>query len=359
LLGFLISGILLGPNLLNWIHPQFLELSSFFRQFALIVILLRAGLALKIVDLKRIGKTALLMSVLPASVEILAVTFLAPLLFPINHLQAIILGTILSAASPAVIVPKMLQMIKEGFGVKQKIPQLIMASTSLNSIYVLVLFSSFVELYLGESFSFLTFLNMPIAVFLGLVLGYLVGIVFHKLKVTNPLILLGTAFLFIELEQLLADYFPLSGMIAILTLGVVLLQKDVAIAKELSVNFSRIWEFAEILLFVFIGANLSIHLTLDYLFFTVTLLLFGLVFRAITTFISLLGTNLNDKEKLFVAFAYLPKATVQAAIGGLPLSFGIADGHIFLVVAVTAILFIAPLGSLLIECTYKKLTVND
>lgn len=362
LLGMLLTGIILGPYVLNAIAPELLNISADLREIALVVILTRAGLSLDIEDLKKVGRPAILMCFIPATFEILATTLLAPLFFPITHLEAAILGAVLGAVSPAIIIPKMLKIMEEGLGNRKKIPQLIMAGASVDDIYVIILFTSFLGMEQGQSFAPSELLKIPLAIILGLLLGLLCGLLlvwlFKKLHIRDTvkiLILLSTAFLLIVLESSIKSIVPVSGLLAVMTLGGTLLKQNPLLAKRLSGKFSKIWVAAELLLFVMVGALVDIRYIPKAGFAALLLILLALTIRIIGVFIALIKTNLSFKERLFCAIAYLPKATVQAAIGGIPLALGLPAGATILTVSVLAILITAPLGSLGIEATYKKL----
>ncbi len=362
LLGMLLTGIILGPYVLNAIAPELLNISADLREIALVVILTRAGLSLDIEDLKKVGRPAILMCFIPATFEILATTLLAPLFFPITHLEAAILGAVLGAVSPAIIIPKMLKIMEEGLGNSKKIPQLIMAGASVDDIYVIILFTSFLGMEQGQSFAPSELLKIPLAIIWGLLLGLLCGLLlvwlFKKLHIRDTvkiLILLSTAFLLIVLESSIKSIVPVSGLLAVMTLGGTLLKQNPLLAKRLSGKFSKIWVAAELLLFVMVGALVDIRYIPKAGFAALLLILLALTIRIIGVFIALIKTNLSFKERLFCAIAYLPKATVQAAIGGIPLALGLPAGATILTVSVLAILITAPLGSLGIEATYKKL----
>jgi NhaP-type Na+/H+ or K+/H+ antiporter len=360
LLGMILTGIVLGPYVLNLISEDILNISAELRQIALIIILTRAGLAIDIADLKKVGRPAILMCFVPATFEIVAVTLLAPLLLDVTTLEAAIMGTVLAAVSPAVIVPRMLHLMESGYGKDKSIPQLIMAGASVDDIYVIVLFTAFMGMYGGNGFDASALINVPIAIVLGLLLGVIAGLilvqVFKKLHIRDTvkvLILLSTAFLFVTLEAFLKPYLPVSGLLAVMALGATLLKTYEVLAKRLKGKFSKIWVGAEILLFVLVGAAVNIHYLFIAGFSAVLLILFALFIRVIGVNVSLLNTKLTIKERLFCSIAYLPKATVQAAVGAIPLAAGVTAGDTILTVAVLAIMITAPLGAIGIDNTYK------
>ncbi len=362
LVGMLITGIVLGPYALNLIAPGLLNISADLREIALIIILTRAGLALDIDDLKRVGRPAILMCFIPATFEIAATTIFAPKFFPISYLEAAIMGTVLGAVSPAVVVPKMLKLMESGYGKSKRIPQLILAGASVDDIYVIVLFASFMGMYRGSSFDIGSLARIPIAIVLGLLTGILLGFglvkLFKKIHMRDTvkvLILLSTSFLLVTLETTIKAYVPMSGLLAVMALGGTILKQYGILAKRLSGKFSKIWVAAELILFVLIGATVDISYAAKAGIAAVALIFIALAIRICGVFVCLIRTKLNVKERLFCAIAYLPKATVQAAIGGLPLAAGIAAGNTILTVAVLAILITAPLGAIGIEATYKKL----
>ncbi|MDH6365378.1 NhaP-type Na+/H+ or K+/H+ antiporter [Enterococcus sp. PF1-24] len=366
LIGLLFIGIILGPHALNLLHPNLLAISSDLREFALIVILTRAGLSLDISDLKKVGRPALLMCFLPALVEILATAILAPLLLDFTLSQALLLGSIVAAVSPAVVVPRMLKLIQEDYGTEKKIPQIILAGASVDDVFVLVLFSAFIGLNQGESFSAGTLLQIPVAILLGLCGGILVGWLltkvftyFHLRDSIKVLILISCSFLLMALEDWLVDFVAFSGMLSVMAVSLTLFKLKPPVAKRLSVKFNKIWLVAEIFLFVLVGATVNVKFAFAAGFAPLLLILSISVFRMFGVFLSLLGTNLNRKERLFSMISYLPKATVQAAIGSIPLSLGLAQGEMMLTVAVLAILVTAPVGALGIDLLYKKLLIKS
>ena len=366
LIGMLFTGIILGPYALDLLAPSLLGISPDLRQLALIIILARCGLNLNMEDLKRVGRPAILLCFVPACFEIVAITIFAPIFFNISYLDAVIMGTVLSAVSPAVIVPRMIKLMDEGYGRKKSIPQMVMAGASCDDVFVIVLFTVFTGLADGGHISALSFLNIPLSVTLGIISGIIVGlatsILFTKIHIRDSgkiLIFLSFAFLLVSLEEFLKQYFGFSGLIAIMTMGIVIQQKRPKLSTRLSLKFSKLWVFAEIMLFVLVGATVDISFALNAGLLSVALIVIGLVFRSAGVAICLLKTNLTRNERLFTVFAYMPKATVQAAIGGIPLAMGLACGNLVLTVAVVSILITAPVGDILIDTLYTKLLTKD
>lgn len=366
LLGMLIVGIVLGPYALNWLDDSLLSISADLRQIALIIILTRAGLNLNISDLKKVGRPAILMCFLPACFEILGMLVLAPPLLHISYLDAAIMGAVVGAVSPAVIVPKMLRLMEEGYGTEKSIPQLILAGASVDDVFVIVLFSSFTGLAKGESLSPWRFAEIPVSILLGILLGAALGLLlaffFQKVHVRDSvkvLLLLSFSFLLVALEDALEGFVPISGLIAVMSLGIALQRKRDIVAKRLSLKFSKLWVAAELLLFVLVGATVDLHYAYAAGLSAVILIFGVLLFRMAGVWVCLFKTKLFFKERLFCMLAYMPKATVQAAIGSIPLSMGLSCGNIVLTVAVLAILITAPLGAFLIDLTYKKLLSRD
>ncbi|NMB19242.1 MAG: sodium:proton antiporter, partial [Firmicutes bacterium] len=323
LLGMMLTGVLLGPNVFDLIDPSILAASAELREIALVVILIRAGLAMDLKDLRRVGRPAFLMSFVPATFELAAVVIFAPLLLGISYLDAALLGAVLAAVSPAVVVPRMLKLMGTGYGRDKSIPQLILAGASVDDIYVIVLFASFIGMYQGQSFDFLSLVRVPISVVSGLILGTLTGYVivwmFKKITMRGTirmLLVLAVSFLFVELESAVRAYVPISGLLAVMALGGTILKKDGTLAKQMSAKLSKTWVVTELFLFVLIGAAVDIGYIGKAGMMAVYLLILALLFRIAGVYFSLFKTELNRKEKLFCAISYLPKATVQAAIGG-------------------------------------------
>lgn len=365
ILGMLLTGILMGPYLLNLIDNNVLNISTELRQIALIVILIRAGLSLNIKDLKKVGKPAILLSFLPATIEVIVITFLAPLFFDISYVTALIMGSIVAAVSPAVVVPKMISLIDKGYGQNKKIPQMILASASMDDVFVIVLFYSFLKLGQGGSFSFSTLINIPVSIVTGIGIGALVGFLlslfFKKLHMRDTvkvLIIFALGFLFVTLENTLGKIIAISGLIAVMSFGISLNNFYPILSKRLVIKFEKIWVIAEIMLFVLVGALVDVRVLFDLGLLTIVLVVISMIFRISGVYLSLIHTSLNNKEKLFTAVSYLPKATVQAAIGAIPLSLGIENGELILMVSVLAIIITAPIGAILMDKTYKTLLVK-
>lgn len=366
LLGMLLTGMILGPYALNMLDRSILGISADLRQIALIIILTRAGLSLDIQDLKKVGRPAVLMCFVPACFEIMGMILLAPRLLGISVLDAAIMGAVVGAVSPAVIVPKMLNLMEKGYGVKKSIPQLILAGASVDDVFVIVLFTAFTGLAQGGTFSPASILSIPVSIGTGIVAGGLAGILlarfFQKVHIRDSakvVILLSISFLMIELENRLKGYVPFSGLLAVMSIGIALQKKRYEAAARLSVKYSKLWVAAEVLLFVLVGATVDISYAMKEGAAAVILIFGVLIFRMAGVFFCLLGTDINRKERLFCMIAYMPKATVQAAIGGVPLAMGLGCGKIVLTVAVLAILITAPLGAFGVEQTYKRLLKAD
>ena len=366
LLGMLLTGMILGPYALNMLDGSILGISADLRQIALIIILTRAGLSLDIQDLKKVGRPAVLMCFVPACFEIMGMILLAPQLLGISVLDAAIMGAVVGAVSPAVIVPKMLNLMEKGYGVKKSIPQLILAGASVDDVFVIVLFTAFTGLAQGGTFSPASILSIPVSIETGIAAGGLAGILlalfFQKVHIRDSakvVILLSISFLMIELENRLKGYVPFSGLLAVMSIGIALQKKRYEAAARLSVKYSKLWVAAEVLLFVLVGATVDISYALKAGAAAVILIFGVLIFRMAGVFFCLLGTDINRKERLFCMIAYMPKATVQAAIGGVPLAMGLGCGKIVLTVAVLAILITAPLGAFGVEQTYKRLLKAD
>ncbi len=366
ILGMLLTGILLGPFIFDLIDDRILSLSAELRQIALIVILLRAGLALKLENLKRIGRPALLMSFIPATFELIGVLILGPLLLDLSFLEAAILGSILAAVSPAVVVPKMLHLMESGYGKKKHIPELILSGASLDDIYVIILFTSFLQSYMTGNPSLHLFYQLPLSILLGIGLGLFLGFLsaqffkrFHMRDTIKVLILFSLSFLLITLELSLKPWVSISGLLAVMVLGGMIHHQYPVLAKRLVGKFEKIWVIAEIMLFVLVGAAADISLVSNLGIQAILLILGALMFRSFGVYLALIKTNLIVKERLFVMIAYLPKATVQAAIGAIPLASGIPSGHLMLSMAVLAILITAPLGAIGIDLSYQRLLTKE
>lgn len=366
LLGMLITGIVLGPYVLNMLDIKLLGISADLRKIALIIILTRAGLGLDLTSLKKIGRPAVLMCFVPASFELAGMLLLAPHLMGMRLLEAAVMGAVLAAVSPAVVVPRMVKLMEEGYGVKEGIPQLILAGASVDDVYVIVLFSTFSGMMQGEGASVIRFVNIPVSIILGMIIGLTIGILlafyFQKVHIRDTakvLIILGISFLLAAAEDSLTTPVTFSALIAIMFIGVGLQRKREAVAKRLAVKYGKLWVAAEVFLFVLVGATVNIGY-LGRVGVRALLMIAGaLLFRMAGVWVCLLGTGLKTGEKAFTMLAYTPKATVQAAIGGIPLALGFTCGDTVLTVAVLAIVLTAPLGAFAIDLSYRKLLTKS
>lgn len=372
IIGMLLTGILIGPYVLNWLDDSILSISSALRQMALIIILIKAGLSLNLSDLKKVGRPAVMMSCVPASCEILAFFLLAPHILGINRIEAAVMGAVLGAVSPAVVVPRMVQLMEEKRGTGQGIPQMILAGASCDDIYVIVLFSTFVGMAQGGSANMMDFVNIPVSIVLGVALGAAVGLLLHLLletayrhgcyvrNSTKVILILGLSFLLMAVETWLKGIVSVSGLLAVMSMACVLkIKSPKKVTKRLSAKFGKLWIAAEAILFVLVGAAVDIRCAVQAGAAAVLMIALALMFRAVGVSICMLGTGLNRKERLFCVIAYLPKATVQAAIGSVPLSMGLPCGQLVLSVAVLAILITAPLGAIGIDRTAGRLLVQE
>lgn len=368
IIGMLITGIVAGPYILDFLDPKILGISSELRQIALIIILIKAGLALNISDLKKVGRPALLMSFLPAIFEIAAFVAIAPFLLHITLIEAAVTGAVLGAVSPAVVVPRMVSLMEEGCGTDKQIPQLILAGASLDDVFVIVLFSTFIGMAQGSGAKITDFINIPISVVLGILAGIVFGFILSFLfefahkngnsirQSLKTIIVLGSAFLLMSVEEWLEGIVPVSGLLAVMSMACVIqIRCRKEVSEDLSAKYGRLWLAAEVILFVLVGSAVDIRYTLQAGLAAVLMILIALVFRSAGVLLCLIGTNLNRKERLYCVIAYLPKATVQAAIGSVPLSLGLPCGKIVLSVAVLSILITAPLGAIGMDLSYKKL----
>lgn len=362
LIGMIFAGVLIGPHALDLLDDSLLSISSDLRSIALVIILTRAGLSLNVTELKKIGLPALLMSFIPAVLEITAITLLAPLFFDLTYIESALMGSVVAAVSPAVIVPLMLKIKASGYGQKRGIPQLVLAGASLDDIFVIVLFSSFLSLAAGGTVTARHFLTIPVSIVLGSLLGVATGLLLVQLfkrislnPLTKVLITLSVSFLLLALEDILEGKVALSGLLAIMSMGIVLNQLYPNVSTQLSKTYSGLWVGAEILLFVLVGTTVDLRYALTAGLAAIVLVLGALLFRMLGVWISLTPSKLSKKEKLFTMIAYTPKATVQAAIGGVPLAMGLASGELIVTVAVLSILITAPIGAFAIEQTYKVL----
>jgi NhaP-type Na+/H+ or K+/H+ antiporter len=362
LLGMLIAGMLLSPYALNLLDPSILGISADLRQLALVIILTRAGLSLSLDDLKAIGRPAVLMCFLPACFEMVGVTLLAPPLLGITRLEAALIGSVLAAVSPAVVVPRMIKLIEGGYGAERRIPQLILAGASVDDVFVIVVFTSFTALAGGGKVEAASFLQIPLSILFGILAGGAVGWVMVRLfrrfecrDTVKVLLLLSLSFLLIALEHRLEGIFPLSGLLAIMAMGIVFCQSYHPLALRLSAQYNQLWVAAEILLFVLVGATVDLNYALKAGPLVILMVLGSLAFRMAGVFCCLIKTPLASRERLFCMIAYTPKATVQAAIGGIPLALGLPCGQMVLTAAVLSILITAPFGAIGIDRTYSKL----
>ena len=366
LMGMILTGIILGPHILNLIDESILQISSELRKIALIIILMRAGLSLNVDDLKKVGRPAILMCFLPACFEITGMILLAPKLLGMTILDSAILGSVIAAVSPAVIVPKMLKLMEEHYGTTKSIPQLILAGASVDDVFVIVLFSAFTGLAKGNQISITSFLTIPVSILTGIGIGILIGCVLakyfeniHIRDTAKILILLCISFVLVTLEDSSKFLLPFSALIAIMSMGIALQKKRQIVAVRLSLKFNKLWVAAEILLFVLVGATVDLKYAASAGISAVILIFGVLLFRMAGVFCCLIKTNLSMKERLFCMIGYTPKATVQAAIGGVPLAMGLSCGNIVLTIAVLAILITAPCVAFLIEQTYQKLLTPE
>ena len=361
LIGMLLTGIILGPFVLNLIDESILTISSELRKIALIIILTRAGLGLDFTGLKKIGRPALLMCFLPATFELIGIIIVAPKLMGLSFLEACVLGAVLAAVSPAVVVPRMVKLMDEGYGVKQGIPQLILAGASVDDVYVIVLFSTFVSMMQGENASVVSFVNIPISIILGiligLAIGYLLALFFKKVHIRDTskvLIILSISLLLTVAEDNLKTAITFSALISIMFIGVGMKKWHEVLAKRISAKYAKIWVGAEVFLFVLVGATVDISYLGKVGLNAIIVILSALLFRMAGVFVCLIKSKVGLKERIFAMLAYTPKATVQAAIGGLPLAMGLACGETVLTVSVVAIILTAPLGALAIEFLHKR-----
>ena len=362
LLGMIIVGILLSPYCLNMVDESILVISGDLRQIALVIILTRAGLSLNLSDLKKVGRPAILMCFVPACVEMIGTIIFAPPLLGVSILDAAIIGSVIAAVSPAVVVPRMIKLIEEGYGINKSIPQLILAGASVDDVFVIVVFTALTTLASTGEVSVASFIQIPISILLGILLGVVVGIIlvwffrrFHMRDSVKVLIILSISFLLLELQNRLEDIVPISGLLAIMSMGIIINQRYDVLAKRLSVKYNKLWLGAEIFLFVLVGIAVDLKYAMEAGIVVILLVIFTLVFRMMGVTLSLIKTNLNQRERLFCAVAYAPKATVQAAIGTIPLTMGLPCGAIVLTVAVMSILLTAPFGAICVDNLYKKL----
>lgn len=362
LLGMIIVGIIVSPHCLNMIDDSILMISGDLRQIALVIILTRAGLSLNLSDLKKVGRPAILMCFVPACVEIIGTIIFAPILLGVSLLDAAIIGSVIAAVSPAVIVPRMIRLMDEGYGTAKSIPQMILAGASVDDVFVIVIFTALTTLASTGEISKISILQIPVSILLGILFGYLVGIVlvwffkiYHIRDSVKVLIILSVSFLLLEVQNKLEGIVPISGLLAIMSMGIIINQKYNVLAKRLSVKYNKLWLGAEIFLFVLVGIAVDLQYALSADFVVIFLVVLSVFSRMLGVALSLVKTGLHKREKLFCAIAYTPKATVQAAIGTIPMAMGLACGEIVLTVAVVSILLTAPFGAVCVDHLYKKL----
>lgn len=368
IIGMLITGVILGPYVLDLFDSSILGISSELRQMALVIILIKAGLSLNLKDLKRVGRPAIMLSFIPASCEIVAYTIFAPIIFGITHIEGAVMGAVLSAVSPAIVVPRMVNLMEKGISTKKGIPQMILAGASMDDIFVIVLFTTFVSMAQGNGVNLISFANIPVSIVLGILLGAVAGLALswffetnyaHKHLVRNSvkvIIILGTAFLLLTIETALKGTVPVSGLLAVVSMSLVIGIRSVKeVTARLQEKFGKLWIAAEVILFVLVGAAVDIRYTLRAGLGALAMIFIALSIRAIGVLLCTVKTPLNKKERLFCVLSYMPKATVQAAIGSVPLAMGLPCGNLVLSVAVLAIVITAPLGAFAMDLGYKKL----
>lgn len=366
LIGMLLVGIITGPYVLDLIDSSILNISSDIRKIALIIILTRAGLSLDVKGLIKNGRPALLMCFVPASFELLGITLLAPLCLGLSIKEALLLGAVLAAVSPAVVVPRMVNLMEHKYGTREGIPQLILAGASVDDVYVIVLFTTFLNMLSGKDISVLSFINIPVSIVLGVIIGLLsgkmLGFLWKRIEMNDTvkvITLLSWSFILTSIEDWMNWGVSFSALIAIMFIGVALQKEDLDISKKLSSIYSKLWIPSEVFLFVLVGAMVDISYLTRVGIMAVLVIFGALILRMLGVFVSVLGTRLNGKERVFTMLSYTPKATVQAAIGGIPLSMGLMCGDVILTVAVLAIVLTAPLGAFAIDLTYKKLLKKE
>lgn len=366
ILGMLLAGIVISPNLLGLVKGDIGALSKDLRQIALVVILSRAGLSLSFDRLREVGLPAILMTFLPASFEMVAITFLANKIFNLPYIDSAILGAVLAAVSPAIVVPRMIRLIEEGYGEDKKIPEIILAGSSIDDVYTIVFFTVFINLKLGGQASIGSFLNIPISIITGILFGILVGYILYIIysninlgRIYKAIALMGLSFFILEIEDLAKSYIAFSGLVAIISMTMTIKKLDQDLADELLDVYSSLWELFEIFLFVLVGITVDLSIIGEEIIPALLLITRGIIFRMLGVYLALLPSNLEKSEKIFSGFAYLPKATVQAAIGPVALGYGIASGKLILAISVIAILYTAPLGAILTDKTYKKLLAQN
>lgn len=372
IIGMLITGVVLGPYVLDFLDSKILGISGELRRIALVIILLKAGLSLDLKDLKKVGRPAIMMAFVPATFEILAYVLFAPLLLGISRIESCIMGTVLSAVSPAVVVPRMVDLIENKYGTKKGIPQMILAGASLDDVFVIVLFTTSLGMAEGGNIALSSLLNVPVSIILGIILGVVAGFILVCFFETNyannhlvrnsmkVIIILGVSFVLLAIEEWVKPYVAVSGLLAIMSMAIIIAMKsNISVVKRLQAKFGKLWIAAEVVLFVLVGAAVDIRFTLTAGISAIIMIFLALFIRAIGVTICMINTKLNAKERLYCIFAYMPKATVQAAIGSVPLAMGLGCGKIVLSVAVLGILITAPLGAICMDAGYKKCLEKD
>lgn len=367
LLGMLIIGVIIGPYGLDLLQADIMNASADFRKIALIIILLRAGFGISVEDLNKVGKTALKMSCLPGLIEGFFIAFAATKFLGFSFIQGGLLGFIIAAVSPAVVVPQMLNFMEKGIGTNKGIPTLILAGSSIDDVFAITIFSTFLGLYSGSHVNIgVKLLEIPISIILGIAAGAIIGFImvwvfkkYHIRDTKKVLLIVGASILLTALESLLKNKVEIAGLLGVMTIGFIVLERLPDVGKRLALKLNKIWVFAEILLFVLVGAQVNISVALDAGAMGIVVILIGLLGRSIGVIISVLGTNLNWKERFFCIISYIPKATVQAAMGAIPLSLGVTSGDVILAVAVLSILITAPLGAIAINASSTKLLVME
>lgn len=362
LLGMILVGILISPYGLNVVDESILQISGDIRQIALVIILTRAGLSLDFTDLKKVGRPAIFMCFVPACIEMLGTILLAPILLGVSILDAAVIGSVIAAVSPAVVVPRMIRLMEEGYGTSKRIPQLILAGASVDDVFVIVVFTALTTLAATGETSVMSFVQIPVSICLGILLGVLVGVLLtiffrncHMRDSVKVFIVLSISFLLLELQEQLKDIIAVSGLLSIMSMGIMIRQKYPELAKRLSVKYNKLWLGAEVFLFILVGVAVDVRYALAAGITTVLLVAAALIFRMSGVFLALIGTNLTPKERLFCMMAYTPKATVQAAIGTIPMAMGLECGSLVLTVAVVSILLTAPFGAICVDKSYKRL----
>lgn len=362
LLGMLFTGIILGPYVFNLLDSSILLVSADIRKIALVIILTRAGLTLNLEDLKKVGRPAFLMCFVPATFEMIGMIILAPRLLSVSLIEAAVIGAVVAAVSPAVVVPKMIKLMEDGYGTKQGIPQLILAGASVDDVYVIVMFTAFTSLAQGGNVSVMSFVNIPVSIMFGIIIGIIIGkalaVVWKKLHIRDTVkaaIFLSVALLLVDIEASLNTPITFASLISVMFIGIALKKDRPEVAFRLSQKYNKMWVWAEVMLFVLVGATVDIGYVAYAGVSSIVIIIGALIFRMAGVALCMAGTKLKLKERVFCMLAYTPKATVQAAIGGVPLSMGLACGNTVLTVAVLAIIITAPLGAFAIDMTYRKL----